>query len=290
MNRERSPIKGEKVVNIKKKRLNSACRFFRSIACLAVVFFLLNVSFLSSQSRDLRGSIVKIYSRVLNEERTVSISLPENYEDSLNKYPVLYVLDAEGERTFPLSVSAVDNLQKKDITPQMIVVGLWNTHRNRDMIPAAVSHRPGSGGSDNFLTFIREELIPYIKKTYHTDDFSILYGMSNSALFSVYALLEAPETFNSYIASSPMIGHCPDYIKSKAEAFVNKSSISNRVLYMIYGSKDSPRVTDYAPDFFDYLKSNASKEFKSELVILEDEGHVPQSSLTRALQFIFKTL
>lgn len=107
------------------------------------------------------------------------------------------------------------------------------------------------------------------------------------ALFSVYALLEAPETFNSYIARSPMIGHSPDYIKSKAEVFVNKAAVSNGILYMIYGSDDRPRVTDYVPDFHDYLKSNASKDFVSELVILEGEGHVPQSSLIRALQFIF---
>lgn len=261
-----------------------------SSAILAAAFFLLSVSFLTSQNRDLRGSTVKIYSRVLNEERTISISLPEDYESSQNNYSVLYILDAEGDRTYSQSVSTVDSLQKKGTTPQMIVVGIWNTNRNRDMIPAAVSHRPGSGGSDKFLTFIREELVPSINRTYRTDDFSILYGMSNSALFSVYALLEAPETFNSYIASSPMIGHCPEFMKSQTEAFVKKDAASNRILFMIYGSKDGPRVTDYAPDLHDYLKSNTSEEFISELVILEGEGHVPQSSLARGLQFIFEIL
>ena len=169
----------------------------------------------------------------------------------------------------------------------MIVVGIWNTNRNRDMIPAAVSHRPGSGGSDKFLTFFREELVPYIEKTYRTEDFLILYGMSNSALFTVFALLEGPEIFNSYIASSPMIGHCPEYIKIKMEAFVKKDTITNRILYMIYGTEDSQRVTNYVPDFQNYLKSFASKDFISELVILEGEGHVPESSLAIGLQFIF---
>jgi len=278
-------------VKIKKNnRLISPFRSFRSIVCMVTAFFLLGVSFLTAQSRDQRGLTVKIHSRVLNEERTMSISLPEDYDTSQEVYSVLYVLDAEGDRLFPQSVSTIDDLQKKGLVSQMIVVGIWNTHRNRDMIPAAVSHRPGSGGSDKFLTYIGEELVPYINRTYRTDDFSILYGMSNSALFSVYALLETPETFNAYIASSPMIGHCPEFITSLAEAFVNKDAVSNRILYMIYGSEDSPRVTDLAPDFHDYLKSFAPRDFVSELVILEGEGHVPQSSLARALQFIFEIL
>jgi len=261
--------------------------FYRFIAGVAAVFLMLSIPFLTAQNRELKGSIVKIYSQALNEERTLSISLPEDYDTSQKVYSVLYVLDAEGDRNFSQSVSTIYDLHEKGLSPQMIVVGIWNTNRNRDMIPAAVSHRPGSGGSDKFLSFIREELIPYIDKAYRTEDFSILYGMSNSALFTVFALLQGPDIFNSYIASSPMIGHCPEYIKIKMEAFVNKNNVTNRILYMIYGTEDNQRVTNYIPDFQKYLKSFASKDFISELVILEGEGHVPESSLARGLQFIF---
>lgn len=240
-----------------------------------------------SPERDLSGSTLKIFSQTLNEERTLSISLPEVYQTVNQAYPVLYVLDAEGGTLFPRCVSTVEELYAKGLVPQMIVVGIWNTLRNRDMIPEAVSHRPGSGGSQKFLEFIKSELIPYIKKNYRTTDFSLLYGMSNSALFSVYALLESPETFNAYIASSPMIGHCPEFIHEKAEAFVRQGHVRDRILYMIYGTEDSRRVADYVPDFKECLKSNAPKNFLSHLEILEGEGHVPASSLARGLQFVF---
>lgn len=170
----------------------------------------------------------------------------------------------------------------------MIVVGIWNTNRDRDMIPVAVSHRPGSGASEKFLAFIGEELVPYIDKTYRTADFSILYGMSNSALFTVYALLEAPDTFQAYLASSPMIGHCPEHMTSKMKAFINRDSTGKRILYMIYGTADTRRVTEYVPGFHAALKANAPMDFAGELVILEGEGHVPPSSLSRGLQFIFR--
>lgn len=232
-------------------------------------------------------SAVKVYSQILEEERTISVSLPDGYETSEKAYSVLYVLDAEGEALFPKCVSTVMGLNAKEIAPEMIVVGIWNTNRNRDMIPEPVSHRPGSGGSNNFLSFIHNELMPYIQRNYRSSDYSILYGMSNSALFAVFALLEKPETFNAVIASSPMIGHCPEYIKKKAEAFVKKEYVHGLFLYMIYGTEDSRRVTEYVSGFQGYLNTHAPKDFKSKLEILEGEGHVPASSLARGLQYIF---
>ena len=233
------------------------------------------------------GTTIKIYSQILEEDRTIFVSLPDRYETAEKAYPVLYVLDAEGETIFPKCVSALKDLNTKEFAPEMIVVGIWNTNRNRDMIPQAVTHRPGSGGSENFLNFIKEELIPYIKQSYRSSDYSILYGMSNSALFAVYALLEKPDTFKAYIASSPMIGHCPEYMHKKAEVFVKKDHLNGRFLFMIYGTEDSRRVTDYVPNLQNYLNKHALKGFFSKLEILKDEGHVPDSSLSRGLQFIF---
>ncbi len=231
--------------------------------------------------------VIKIASKILDEERTLSIALPEEYESSQKTYPVLYVLDAEGTLTFPRSVSTVRNLNTKGSVTPMIVVGIWNTHRNRDMIPASVPHRPGSGGSEKFLRFIAEELKPYLKRNYRVSDYSILYGMSNSALFAVYAIFENPGTFTAAIASSPMIGHCSDHMKKKAEEFIGKDRLKGRSLFMVYGTKDSPRVTDYVPDLQDYLASHAPDGFRSKVEILEGEGHVPKSSLERGLRFIF---
>jgi hypothetical protein len=260
--------------------------FLRNV--FVIVLTLLHVHASHSIGGDnLNGSTIKIYSQILDEERVVSVSVPQGYEDDRKAYPVLYILDAEGDRTFPQCVSTVSDLSKEGLLPEMVIVGIWNTVRNRDMIPVSVSHRPGSGGSERFLCFIKDELMPYIKKNYRITDFSLLYGMSNSALFAVYALLEKPATFNAYIASSPMIGHCPEYMREKAEVFVKRDQIEGRILFMIYGTEDSQRVTQYVPDFQKYLDSHAPKEFISHVEILEGEGHVPAGSLIRGLRSIF---
>jgi predicted alpha/beta superfamily hydrolase len=259
----------------------------RIIAILGMLMLLFSVSSFSAEINLVNSSTIKIFSKILNEERTLSIALPNEYETFKNEYPVLYILDAEGSKIFPECVSTVVELYKKGHIPQMIVVGIWNTDRNRDMIPAAVSHRPGSGGSMTFLSFISEELKPYITQNYRTTDLSMLYGMSNSALFTVYALLEKPETFGAYIGSSPMIGHCPEFIHKKTELFIKRDRLQNRTLYMIYGTEDSRRVIEHVPEFQRYLETKAPQGFYSKLEILEGEGHVPDSSLERGLRFIF---
>jgi predicted alpha/beta superfamily hydrolase len=266
----------------------NARKVFLTILSIGIsVSWLLTLPFPALAGVTQNRSTVKVYSHILEEERTLYVSLPSGYETTEKKYPVLYVLDGEGEATFPKCVSTVTDLNAKGFAPQMIVVGIWNTNRNRDMIPESVSHRPGSGGSENFLRFIQNELIPYIRQNYRASDYSLLYGMSNSALFAVFALLEKPETFNAIIASSPMIGHCPEYMQKKAEIFTQKNLATDLFLYMIYGTDDSRRVTEYVPDFQNYLNTHTQKRFTSRLEILDGEGHVPDSSLARGLRFVF---
>lgn len=230
---------------------------------------------------------IKIPSQILKEERTISIALPQDYDKSQKAYPILYILDAEARNEFIDAVSTIKDLHAEGVGPQMIIVGIWNTNRNRDMIPVSVSNRPQSGGSQKFLEFITDELKPYVKQNYRTTDYSILYGASNAGLFSVYALLQNPDAFDGIIASSPVIGHCPEHMQMKAEEFVRREQIKNCALYMIYGTEDSQRVTAYVPDFHEFLKSKAPRGFISQLTILEGEGHVPKSSKTRGLRYVF---
>lgn len=256
-------------------------------AVIGAITILPCVSTQASASRTSKEGTIKVRSQILNEERSLSVALPQDYDKNQKAYPVLYILDAEAGNEFTESISTVKDLHAKGIGPQMILIGIWNTNRNRDMIPAAVPHRPGSGGSQKFLKFITDEVEPYVKQNYRTTDFSVLYGASNAGLFSVYALLENPDAFDGIIASSPMIGHCPDFMQMKADAFVRRDQVKDCALYMICGTEDSHRVTEYVPDFQEFLKSKAPQGFFSKFKILKGEGHVPKSSKSRGLRYVF---
>ncbi|UCE20858.1 MAG: tetratricopeptide repeat protein [Candidatus Aminicenantes bacterium] len=229
----------------------------------------------------------KIQSKILNEERTIVVHLPGGYEKSLFSYPVLYVLDADFEDLFIKAVATSGYLNAFGLIPKLIVVGLCNTDRNRDMIPVKIKREPTSGGAAFFLRFISEELMPFIEKKYRTEPFTILYGGSYAGLFTVNAFLEKPEACNAYIASSPGIGICPDYLYAKAEKLLGKKTSLPRYLYLVYGEHDYPQSTGHTSDFYDFIMPKSPGDFKCQMKMVENEGHVPFIGLYEGLRFIF---
>ena len=228
-----------------------------------------------------RPTAVTIDSKILGEERTLAVTLPAGYEEGTSKYPVLYHLDASTEGESPLA-------PERDAFPEMITVGIVNTDRGRDMFPVYVGpKRPTSGGADAFLRFLTTEVIPLIDQNYRTSGERILFGMSNSALFTVYALFQKPNTFDGYIASSPMIGWCFDFMHEQAEAFVDSDEPVEALLFIIYGDDDSSKVVEAVPPLVDVLESSPRSGLRWEVEVIEGGGHVPPESLPRGLTAYF---
>lgn len=169
------------------------------------------------QSEDIViGRYVKIHSHIFDEDRTVSVHLPGNYASSDNKYPVVYMLDGESATSLSHCGSMLNLLGGyHSLCPEMILVGIHNVDRARDMTPIKVSWYKDSGKADKFLQFITDELMPYMNKNYRTAPYNILFGVSAGGNFAIYALLENPNSFNAYIAASPFFGESHEYMVNK---------------------------------------------------------------------------
>ncbi len=232
------------------------------------------------------GDLVTLQSKVLDERREIVITLPESYHGSENRYPVLYILDANFSPFYEKNLFTVQFMRLWQQVPELIIVGVYNTIRDRDMIPVEVPEKEDSGGANKFLRFITEELRAKINNNYRTTDYNLIYGGSNAGLFVLYALLERPDVFNGVISSSPMIGWCEDYVYERAEHSFKNKEYDNR-LYMIYGKDDYPQVTETTPAFTEYLTEKAPEGLRWELKYLPDEGHVPYTSIYDGLRFLF---
>ena len=155
-----------------------------------------------SQENPGAGAVQKasLSSTILNETREVWIHVPEGYEKSDDRYPVLIQLG--GGPHFAYSMAIVDLLAKNEHIPAMIVAALPDPtprHHYRDSTPTRVDYLPASGGAPAFLRFLKEELIPHLEANFRTQPFRILCGHGLSGLFAVYALLESPGTFGGFI-------------------------------------------------------------------------------------------
>lgn len=191
------------------------------------------------------GSKVQLHSQVLNETRTLLISKPAGYAEETERYPVLYLLD--GEDNFVHTVGIVRFLAESERIPAMLVVGIANTERERDLTPRTeveIEKRfhPGNGGADTFLEFIHSELIPYIDQNYRTRPYRVLAGHSLGGLFAIYALASNPKLFNAYIAVDPTLSWNNQATVAKTDAWTRNAKEFNGDLYLTATGESGPML------------------------------------------------
>jgi predicted alpha/beta superfamily hydrolase len=256
------------------------------------VLFLTGFIFLSCNHQNDSTLVLakkeRLFSKVLNEERALDVYLPQDYEASGQKYPVLFVLDADNMLSFARTVGTTGEQSGFGNIPEMIVIGIQNVDRERDMFPVRVDYWPNSGSADRFLQFLSEELVPFIDRQYRTENFRLLYGASNAGLFVVHALLSQPDLFDAYIAASPTVGWCYQFVFEEARTHLGPDKSLKKFLYMIWGKNDMEQVTRAVPYLENIIKEEAPGDLKWASRVIEDEGHVPYASLYEGFRFVFE--
>jgi len=176
---------------------------------------------------------IRLYSTSGEREYTIYIALPNAYSVLKKSYPVVYLLD--GDLMFRFATEYSRFLNSADAIPELIIVGIDNSsHRDQDLLPQ-------SEGVGTFLTFIKEELIPYVDGNYRTKPTErTLAGGSYGGLFTLYTLFHTPETFNRYIATTPALSK-DDLIFKYEEEYSNNHSDLPIKLFISVGGREPQR-------------------------------------------------
>jgi hypothetical protein len=230
------------------------------------------------------GSYRRLHSNVLGEDRTLRVRLPEGYEKTDRKYPVLYKLDGDA-LVFLQASAAVDYLvDMTDKVPDHIVVGIENTDRQRDMDPER--------GAAKFGRFLTTELVPFVEGQYRTNGFRVLAGQSFSALFALHLILREPGAFDAHILSSPGL-YKEDLVPLFERELADPgrgARAGRRMLFVAVGKRDS-----YDPDGsmtargarFLAAVTRTAPAVVVESKTYDDEGHVPFPSIYDGLRWIY---
>jgi predicted alpha/beta superfamily hydrolase len=199
----------------------------------------------------MQGVEVKIFhSKILGEDRRIYIQMPAKMK-RYEKYPVLYLLD--GEAHTQMAGGQVQYLSEAyKIIPSLIIVGIENTDRTRDLTPTHSIIGPdgkpdtssnafgkSSGGGENFLQFIKQELMPYIEGNYPTAPYKILSGHSLGGLMALYSLVHHPEFFNAYIAISPSLQWDNEVMLRQVAEKLDPKKISSIILFFSDANEDA---------------------------------------------------
>lgn len=288
----------------------------RSILLSYLIFFSFSV-FAQIDNKVTIGTIDTVNSEILKEKRRVLVYLPkESQGDSFEqRYPVVYLLD--GEDHFYSVVGMIQQLSQVNgntVVPEMIVVGITNTNRFRDLTPTRVEPdlpildsmiASMTGGGEEFTLFLEKELIPHIDTNYPTQSYKLLIGHSLGGLTVMNGLAYHTKLFNSYICLDPsMWWDKMNYLNILKNDLATRD-LSGTTLYLGIGNTmkegmdldmvktDTTFDTRHIRailDMDDYIKNHPPKglKYSSKYYENDDHGSVPFIAEYDGLRFIFE--
>jgi predicted alpha/beta superfamily hydrolase len=229
----------------------------------------------------------RIESALLEETREFWVALPDGYRDATKRFPIVYMMD--GELNFNSGcIGGVRLGAQMGEFPDFIIVGIRNTDREKDVFPEVITYPDGSKGggrANQYLDFVREELIPKVEKTYRTDGFRVLYGTSNSGFTTVYALLRSPSMADAYIAASATL-EVPSFLEKRG-SLVRDFKGGKRKLSLVMGERDFPTIISQNGALKELIDTSAPAGLSCRLAVLRGAGHVPANSLVEGLRDLF---
>ena len=246
---------------------------------LILVFLVLFISS-TALAQPATGTITRITikSAVLGEDRVILVRTPAGYETNKLSYPVLYMTD--GDDHIRHTASTIEFLSGNGRISDLIVVGIPNTDRTRDLTPSKSTNKnaagenqfPTAGGADNFLKFIETELIPQIEKQYRVQPYRILAGHSLGGLFAIHSMITKPGLFNSYIAVSPSLQWENGEPAKRAEEFLKNQKEMRTTLYVSIAN-ETGRIAEIFDQFKAFLATTNIKGFEWQAERMSDEDH-----------------
>jgi predicted alpha/beta superfamily hydrolase len=180
--------------------------------------------------------IVPFTSGVFHNTRMLRVWLPPGYDaEPSRRYPVLYLNDGQNLFDACTSIFSSDEwgvdetataLIENGKIPPIIIVGIDNAgkrDRPKEYLPfpdeTLQPPTPDVYGKD-YPTFLLEEVMPFIDRTYRTDPASIgIGGSSYGAGISLYTVMERPGRFQKLLLESPSLYAHDDYLLKRAAGF-----------------------------------------------------------------------
>ena len=252
-----------------------------------VALLLIFVSMTSFAQMLSIGERVSIESDIFDESRELLVYFPPSYYLHENeKYPVLYMVDADYNFHYVTGLIELLSSISENI-PEMLVVGFSSkgtaTYRKQSKPPYAVKDK---GTADITLNFFEKELIPYIEQNYKVNNYKILAGHSIGGLFSTYAMLNKDQLFDAFIAISPSLWWEDEAVKRvTGDKFRDKQQ--NKANYYITLANEKGMGVH---GFVELLQSKGPRSLELHFKHFPDESHgtVGLPSYRWALQDLFK--
>ena len=215
---------------------------------------------------------IQLSSAILGENREILIATPEGYLESDARYPVLYLLD--GKQNLPHVLGSVDILTRTGGMPPTIIVGIVGADRDRDYSTSQIESIPTSGGAPRFLSFLEEELIPFVDKNYRTMPFKILEGHSLGGSLTTHALISNTDLFDAHIIMSPALWWDDRELLSRAATFFQDRTSLPKTVFLGIGTEDGYEMRQDLGNLADIIANADIPDLRWAHYEYDREGHM----------------
>lgn len=188
------------------------------------------------------GKIDSVQSNILGEKRKIWVHVPDGAANSKERFPVVYVLDGDGHFSSVVGmIQQLSTINGNTMCPKMIVVGIPNTDRTRDLTPTHIDADPPfmdstfsktSGGGENFIAFMEKELIPHIDAKYPTATYKMLLGHSFGGLAVMQTFVHHNDLFNSYICIDPSMWWDKEKLLKETQKVLAEKKFDGKSFYL----------------------------------------------------------
>lgn len=190
-----------------------------------------------------------VYMTPFHNMRTIHMYLPDDYEQSQERYPVIYMYDGHNlffdtDATYGKSWGLKDFLDKYD--KKFIVVGMECNHEGQERLneycPYSVHHSyfgEIQGKGDLLMSWVVGELKPYIDTHYRTIPFrecTMIAGSSMGGLMALYTAIVYNQYFSKAACLSSAIGFC---FKEIQQEIMSRDLLADTRIYIDWGSDES---------------------------------------------------
>jgi predicted alpha/beta superfamily hydrolase/TolA-binding protein len=235
------------------------------------------------------GTYRMVPSEILGEDRRILVHLPRGYEKSERSYPVVYKLHGAPLSFFAPIAASLDLLAESGRIPQTILVGV-EQHGHWEMRPRDAGGPPLDVRAEEFLRFVAEDLIAFVDGYYRTKDLRILMGSYDCGLFALHTLLEAPGSFNGYLANSPQFLPGGGTVLDRAKTALKHGTGPDGFLYVTQWEDAEGRTDPLVNELLALLAANTPSGLVWGSRILPHQSHdrwIPYKEVEHGLLAFF---
>lgn len=288
-------------------------KYLRRILAVTILAFTVTLSYSQSDKKpkmlEMEGHYVK--SSANGKTYQVFVSLPMGYSQNESEtYPVLYQLDGfysyqiiDGIKGILEVVGETEKTIVVSIADSILSMQVWDRSRWYDFTPgqdakvdsirnAQLAVPKGylqSGGADNFVSIIKNNIMPFIENHYRTNGDNGIAGHSAGGLFATYCLFKHPDLFDRYGLNSPGIAWKNYHIFELEQDYYNSNKELSKKVLISVAENDNPDIVESYKRLRKVLEERNYDKLDVEFIEFTDETHVSvmPASISKTLTVLY---